>query len=846
MKSLVGQNISLKAEGDTTLRGATATADRIDVKTGGTLTIESLQDVAESMSKNSQVGGRVQVSFGTAWSADGYASAGKSNGSYHGVGQQSGLFAGDGGYHVDAGHVNLVGGAIASTNATHSELTAQTLTFSDLQNQMQHSTSSGGISGGYGGAMEGNTPVFAGATPNFGGGVPMNEKGGDSSTTYATLTEGNIVIGGQKVTAAELGVNTDAATAHRAIEAMPNAELQLANQQAMANAMGTVVATSKQIAGDIAASARNKTATAYEEAMEGMSQEEHANYDNMTAGQKQEYLLQRSPAYRDAYASQLEWGVGGGYSRALEAVTAALVAGSAGQGAAQVASNSLAPYAAQLIGEKFDTSHGSDPNAVAQALSHALLGAVLAELNGGSRTGGALAGAGGELAAGVLKQAFPDADRETISALSQAVGAIAGSVSGGSLAHAALGIHIAKNAVENNRLLTAPELARIKEISNGDITLEAKLIAAGCALVKCSAGFAEGSAERAEWAAVEALGASSDALEEREWLKAQVLPGYLYTAGNGTAIEEKLFNYSDVDYLFDLSSRNQAGVRALGGLQTIAGAAEVAGGALASPSCASVVACVGVGYLIFTGADNAIAGSNTLLTGKPTATWGGQAIQLAPGISPELAEALYGLTQLGVSSLLPAIKPGLITGGAALEGPGASVGIPVVRPGPTTGGGALVEQPGIDALWSASSLVSRESIGLQWGKGIQGQGMPWEDFLAKGMPADVRLPSNFKTFDFYDDLTGLAISAKTLDTMTASRIANPKQIYTTMKRDIDAAANFSEWSRNEVTLLGGSISRREIHLAVPKETGLPQWSEIMRAVEYARGRGIFFKITTVE
>ncbi|TGU98167.1 hypothetical protein EN816_39405, partial [Mesorhizobium sp. M8A.F.Ca.ET.173.01.1.1] len=36
--TLTGKNISMKAEGDTTLRGATATADRIDVKTGGTLT----------------------------------------------------------------------------------------------------------------------------------------------------------------------------------------------------------------------------------------------------------------------------------------------------------------------------------------------------------------------------------------------------------------------------------------------------------------------------------------------------------------------------------------------------------------------------------------------------------------------------------------------------------------------------------------------------------------------------------------------------------------------------------------------------------------------------------------
>ncbi len=156
--TLTGQNISLKAEGDTMLRGATATADRIDVKTGGTLTIESLQDIAESMSRNSQVGGRVQVAFGNAWNADGYASAGKAEGNYQGVGQQSGLFAGNGGYHVDAGHVNLVGGAIASTHAGNSELTAGSLTFTDLQNHMDYTASSGSISGGAGGQMDGWAP----------------------------------------------------------------------------------------------------------------------------------------------------------------------------------------------------------------------------------------------------------------------------------------------------------------------------------------------------------------------------------------------------------------------------------------------------------------------------------------------------------------------------------------------------------------------------------------------------------------------------------------------------------------------------------------------------------------
>jgi len=48
---------------------------------------------------------------------------------------------------------DLTGIALPSTNAANSELTAQTLTFSDLQNQMDYSASSGSISGGAGGQM---------------------------------------------------------------------------------------------------------------------------------------------------------------------------------------------------------------------------------------------------------------------------------------------------------------------------------------------------------------------------------------------------------------------------------------------------------------------------------------------------------------------------------------------------------------------------------------------------------------------------------------------------------------------------------------------------------------------
>ncbi|KWV53136.1 hypothetical protein AS591_07465 [Stenotrophomonas maltophilia] len=197
------------------------------------------------------MGGRVQVAFGNAWNADGYASAGKAEGNYQGVGQQSGLFAGNGGYHVDAGHVNLVGGAIASTHAGNSELTAGSLTFTDLQNHMDYTASSGSISGGAGGQMGSWAPKPGTAAPRGGPGLSMMEKGSDSSSTLATLTEGNITIGGKQTSAAELGINTDASGAHRALDALPDASKLLADQQAMAAGAGTVMATSQQIAWDV-------------------------------------------------------------------------------------------------------------------------------------------------------------------------------------------------------------------------------------------------------------------------------------------------------------------------------------------------------------------------------------------------------------------------------------------------------------------------------------------------------------------------------------------------------------------------------------------------------------------
>jgi filamentous hemagglutinin len=147
-----------------------------------------------------------------------------------------------------------------------------------------------------------------------------------------------------------------------------------------------------------------------------------------------------------------------------------------GQAGGQVATNALAPYAAQLIGNAFDSNHGNNPNQAAQILSHAVLGAVLAYANGGNAATGAMVGGGSEAAAQYLiRELYPQAidengvfsraalnetQAQNIVALTNAIGAVVGGMGSGLnggtttdvLANAAVDANVAKNVVENNYL----------------------------------------------------------------------------------------------------------------------------------------------------------------------------------------------------------------------------------------------------------------------------------------------------------------------------------------------------------------------------------------------------------
>ncbi|MFW1988595.1 hemagglutinin repeat-containing protein [Acinetobacter baumannii] len=490
--TLAAKNISLTSKGDTTLRGAQAKADRIDANVGGQLKVESLQDTVEQNTKQTGAGGRLQASLGSAWQASGNFSSSKASGNSNSVNQQSGLFAGDGGYHVKADGVDLKGGAIVSiATKDKNDLTTNRLTFSNIENQSEYDATSVSLSGGtsLGGGKSSpgdskapkptNNDNWRNAT-SFSPSLPQHDSDKDSSTTYATLSAGKITVGGQSTTVEQLGIHSDASTANRAVETLPNLQTILDKQKTVADATSTIAAASRTYAQD-----QIKNATAEKEAIgkqitSQLSSEEQTKLKEMTAAEKDAYLAQYG-VYDAALAKEKavtqQWGMGGDKSRALNAVTTAITGALGGQTDLQVAANTLAPYAANMIGEKF--GHGEDKNKAAQLASHAILGATLAYLNGGNPAAGGSATVASEAAADYFANQYndgktainpetgkfdanllPENIKSGIRDLTAAIGAVVGGTVGDSASNAQLAGVIGQNAVENN------EFSIVTEASN--------------------------------------------------------------------------------------------------------------------------------------------------------------------------------------------------------------------------------------------------------------------------------------------------------------------------------------------------------------------------------------------
>ena len=176
-----GKEVSIESGGDTTLKGAVVSGDKVKATVGGGLNIESLQDTSRFRSESMQAGGSMTVGAGFSGSVSYGQSKVKSD--YASVAEQSGIRAGDGGFQVEVkGNTDLKGGSITSTQAAidagANSFKSAGLTMSDIENKADYKGSSFSVSAGFG-KKDGSEKNEGGEKPKDGSYQLMTMKPGD-------------------------------------------------------------------------------------------------------------------------------------------------------------------------------------------------------------------------------------------------------------------------------------------------------------------------------------------------------------------------------------------------------------------------------------------------------------------------------------------------------------------------------------------------------------------------------------------------------------------------------------------------------------------------------------------
>ncbi|WP_310742617.1 hemagglutinin repeat-containing protein [Enterobacter asburiae] len=426
-----GGTVSMTSGRDAILNGAQVSGDKIVADIGRDLWMSSQQDSNDYKSTQNSAAAGGSFSFGS-MTGSGYISASqdKMKSKYDSVQEQTGLFAGEGGFDVMVGrHTQLDGAVIASTaTADKNSLDTGTLVFRDIHNEADYKVSHSGISLSGGGDFGGD--AFKGNLP--GGVVSVAGSSGHAEgTTQAAVGEGNITIrdtANQQQDVANLSRDTE--HANDSISPIFDKEKE---QQRLAQ-----VSAISDIGGQVADIARTQGEL-------NALKEARKTHPDLTVEQ-----LKETPEYRD---EQAKFGTGSTIQRGIQAATAALQ-GLAGGDIAGALAGASAPELAHLL-------KSTEGNPAVNTIAHAILGGAVAALQGNSAAAGAAGAATGELAARAIMAAmYPgkavsdlsEEQKQTVSTLATISAGMAGGLAGDSTASAAAGAQGGKNAVENNYL----------------------------------------------------------------------------------------------------------------------------------------------------------------------------------------------------------------------------------------------------------------------------------------------------------------------------------------------------------------------------------------------------------
>ncbi len=214
--NISGTNTVTVVAGDTlTLAGGVVAGKTVTAGAANGITIESRQDTAsyDEKSRSAALG----ISSG---GISGGYNQGTINGDYANVSQQSGIFAGTGGYHINTnGTIDLKGGFIGSTaDPANNDLTANQILYSNIENSMSASSKSSGFS-----LVGAGIPIPV---------VGQPAKQDDYGQTLATVTPGNWNLTSQSQDLSDL--NTDASKANNTVDPFDIDKLKAQQQSAAA------------------------------------------------------------------------------------------------------------------------------------------------------------------------------------------------------------------------------------------------------------------------------------------------------------------------------------------------------------------------------------------------------------------------------------------------------------------------------------------------------------------------------------------------------------------------------------------------------------------------------------
>ncbi|EFD0584601.1 filamentous hemagglutinin, partial [Escherichia coli] len=447
-----GKQLTIISGRDTTLTGAQAGGETVKVDAGRHLTLTSEQDSDryDSKQQNASAGG--SFTFGSmSGSASVSLSRDKMHSNYDSVQEQTGIFAGRGGFDVTTGqHTQLNGAVIASTaTADKNRLDTGTLGFSDIENRADFKTehqsaglsTGGSVAGNFLGNMANNLLVGA------------NHEGHADSTTQSAVSAGNITIRdtqSQKQDVADL--NRDAAHANQTLSPIFDREKEQQRLQ-QAQLIG-------EIGNQVADIARTEGQIAGEKAKRDPAALNQARAELEAAGKPftEQDVAQR--AYNNGMAAS-GFGTGGKYQQAIQAATAA-VQGLAGGNLSAALAGGAAPYIAEIIKQ-------TTPDGAGRVAAHAVVNAALAVAQGNNALAGAAGAATGEMMGMIATQMYgkpvselSETEKQTVSTLATVAAGLAGGLVGDSGASAVAGAQSGKTTVENN-LLGGSELLQTEK-----------------------------------------------------------------------------------------------------------------------------------------------------------------------------------------------------------------------------------------------------------------------------------------------------------------------------------------------------------------------------------------------